>query len=330
MEKPERRDDAGHGVALPAADAEAWLRGLDLARPDITRAPKRPGYLRGWDILRPEHKMPILRTALGLYRMEFGRLPELKPVRSPTDGFFAMKFFGFIPAPNPADKLRTHSYVPAALRDEVIVPRRPWVDDAPVLPEETGVPRGSYYLKRALGSRHQARLVWPPSDESRAELERMMEGWTKTPYGVTWGEWWYALGAQRFFLEEDLGPRIAGHPEWRIYVRRGEPCFATLIWYDNPADRTDNAQLMIDAELRPTGAHTVGRRVADRPVPAKARRWLEIAAAMGEKFDVVRVDFLDAGEDRPVISELTLCDYNARRRFAPAAFDAWAASRLFG
>ncbi len=328
-DRTEQRAEADQETPVTEAEAQAWLEALDAARPDITRARPRPGYLRGWDILRPHHKMPILCEALRLYRSQTGRLPELNPVRAFSDGFFAVKLFGFIPSPNPADKLRTGEFVPASLRSEVILPERPWIGHDPVLPEDDAVAPGRYFLKRALGNSDHAQLTWPPSQIDRETLEDLMAGWTKAPYGVHWGEWWYALGAQRFFLEADIGPQIAGQPEWRIFLRRGEPCFAILVRYDNPENLSDNQQLIIDADQKPTGAWSVGRRVSTSPVPAKARRWMEIAAAIGSRFDVVRVDFMDTGEDRPVLSELTLCDYNARRRFEPAEFDAWAARRLF-
>ncbi len=325
-------DDVILGFMPWRAEAEAWQARLDARRPDLTRAPAREGMLRGIDVIRPEHRLPILRTALAVYRHTHRRLPDPASFQHACDGFFAMKFYGFVPMPpNPADKLDTAQFVPPPLHIKVRLPERPWAGTGIVLPPDHAIPAGPYILKRALASGHALKLAWPPTPEMRAEAEATLADWTRArPYGYQWGEWWYSLGPKRALLERDISDRIRGHPEWRFYVRRGELCFVKALWRDNPANPRDNMQMMLDGELRPTGGLPRGKRPAPMPPPPQTARWAEIAVELGRPFDLVRVDFLDDGGDTPILGELSLCDVNARRAYEPAWLDRVVAERLFG
>lgn len=309
--------------------ALAWLDALEAARPDYVRGPVRAGCRRGIDVLRPEVFRESLRIALRLFVRFHGRLPDLVHDPLHVDHFFGMKFFGHIPMPNPADKLLTAGYVPPELGDAVILTERPHISDRPVLPPDDAVPPGRYFLKLALGSGQQSRLPWPPAPGQRPQIESALRRALRRRYGVAWGEWWYALGPTRWFLEADLSERIAPHPEWRIYVRRGSVRMAILIHYWHE-DREKNHQRIIGPDMAPLPGRTRGRSALDCPLPQHTARFFEIAAAMGRRFDMVRVDFMDVGEPRPVIGELTLCDANARRLFVPESFNRTATELLFG
>ncbi len=327
------RDDGPISAHMPSeAEAEAWLARLDRDRPDLTRAPTRDGAYRGWDIVKPRLRLPMLRLALAIHRHAHGRLPCLAPLTHAADGYFAMKFWGFVPMPpNPADKIETARFVPPHLADAVALPERPWAGAGTALPPDDAIRPGPYILKRALGSRQALKLDWPPGPAMRVRAERTLAAWAAAlPYGVTWGEWWYGAGPPRALLERDITDAIRGQPEWRIYVRRGEVCFINALWRDNPDNPRDNMQMMLDGALRPTGGLPRGKRPAPFPVPPKTARWAEIAAEIGRPFDLVRVDFLDDGGARPILGELSLCDVNGRRAYEPAWLDRVVAERLFG
>lgn len=313
---------------LSAAETRAWLGQLRRARPELFERAARQGCVRGIDVVPAAALEDMARLALSLFRTFHGRLPDLVGLPDHTDYMFALKFFGDIPMPNPADKLNSALYVPEQLRDAVLLPKRPYVSEEAVLPPDEAVPPGRYFLKSALGSAQQVRLTWPTRPELRPKLEARIGRWLRERYGLAWGEWWYAYGKPRWFFEEDLSDTIAQHPEWRIFVRRGRVRMGIMIHYWDE-DIAKNSQRIFDADLRPLPGRSKGRKPLDKPIPPRAARFVEIAAAIGERFDIVRVDFLDNGGPRPILGELTLCDANTRRVFDPPEFNRTATELLF-
>lgn len=321
-------------MALSADEARAWLAGLIEARPETVEAPRRPGYHRGIDVMDPRTLTLSMHVALERFLACHGRLPDLVRAPEHNDHFFAMKFFGFIPEPNPADKLNTGAYVPAALADGVRVLPKAHVGTEPALPPDDAVPPGRYFLKHALGAKQHLALAWPPSPEQRRAAEAAIAGWFAVPYGVAWGEWWYGWGPRRWFLEPDISDEMRHRPVWALFVRRGRPAFGMVLQrydYTEPEDLSANYQRLFDGALRPVEGTTAGRRLWTDPLPDRAARYFELAARIGRPFDIVRVDLWDTDDGGPpVLAELTLCDYNAQRRYAPEETNARVTELLFG
>lgn len=315
------------------AAAERWLDDLDRRRPDLTRGEARPGYLRGIDVYKPKRLIEVLAYALDIFTRTHGRLPDLDRMPGFADPFFQRKFFDYMPmAPNPADKIAATAYVPETLRPRMILPRRPWMSDKPELPPDDAVPPGRYFLKRALGNADQVQIRWPITRKDRERLQPILERWDQTSYGVRWGEWWYGTRPARIFLEQDMSEWISGRPEWRVYVRDGKARLCNLILQQEDVNRNRNfnTQRWFDAEMRPLAGVTKGRVQGDFTPTPHAERFLEAAVAIAERFDLVRIDMFDAGRDMPVLSEITLCDYNARRRFDPPESEPQYRALLFG
>ncbi|MEO1599575.1 MAG: hypothetical protein AAFU49_03740 [Pseudomonadota bacterium] len=311
--------------------AQRWLHAVDQARPDLTRAPSRPSYKRGIEVIVPDKLRLVVARALIEFHRAHRRKPDLLTYPGFCDRYFELKFFGYVPMPpNPADKLTMLAFVPPELRDQVQEPKRPWMSQTTELPADDQIAPGTYYLKRSLGNNDYAHIRWPLAPADRNKLQPYLERWLTVPYGVSWGEWWYGISENRIFLEEDLTERLRGHPEWRVYVRRGEPRLINLIVQDEEKSRNTNVQRWFDADLRPLNGVTTGRRQGNFLPPPYARTYLKVAAGIGRPFDLVRIDFLDVGDERPMLSEITVCDYNARRRFDPPEFEHVARDILFG
>lgn len=313
-----------------AAEARAWLAAVDAARPDLTRAPPRPNHRRGIDVYQPETlRLGVIAIALEQFRLRHGRLPDPANPPRAADHFFLEKFFGFFPKPNPADKLNAALYVPEALAGDVRIPHRPWIGEAPVLPPDDAVPPGAYYLKLALGNATNRRVRWPLAPADRAALEETARQWFATRYGVIWGEWWYGLDLQRLFLEEDLTDRRAGRPEWKVRVRDGRPVLIGAVVH-RPPEAGGNLQAYYDGTFRLLEGRSEGYGPLALDPPASAERILRVAAGIGRRFELIRVDFLDTGEDRPWLNEVTIGDVNARRKFEPDALEQYAKRVMFG
>lgn len=308
--------------------AHRWLSTLIAARPAYVETPVRDGYRRGLEAMTREQFAYALHFGLEHFHHVHGRLPDLIEQPGLVDHYFAMKYFGFVPSPNPADKLNTGHYVPEHLRDEVRVLNKPYIGTEPRLPPDDAVAPGAYYMKRALGCKTNRRIEWPPTAEERRTHEETLRLWSMERYGLRWGEWWYAWGPERWFLEEDITDSIKERPNWMLFVRRGQAVLGAVL-YGDPTSMTDNDQAWFDGDCNRLDVITRGRRPLKRDIPERTGRYLEIAAEIGAPFDVVRIDFWDTSDGRPVLAELTLCDYHCQRVYEPETFGLTAGRILF-
>ena len=239
-----------------------------------------------------------------------------------------MKFFQPVPVcPNPSDKLAVSEFLPRGMIARIGLPRRVWVGETPRLPEPDDVPPGAYWLKCSIGNAMQRRVLWPPTDQQRRTLETLAQSWLASQYGLHWGEWWYGTSKPRIYLERDLSRLMRGRPEIKVFVRRGVPktFFAVRRHRDTPTE-----QSFFDADLRLLPGRSPQNRPLEWTPPASVNVMLDAAARIGKRFELVRVDFLNAKGDYPVLGEISLCHMNARRAFAPCNFDDWVSDQLFG
>lgn len=319
------------GIEVPFAAEDvtrSWLRALDDAHPEITRTPAPPGYMRGVDAYGSESLLSAVACALGMFRGSHGRWPHPVTLPQTVDHYLVLKFYEPFPLDRLGDKLEVLSGLPPEVAARCYRPARPWISEEPELPGDAEVPPGRYRLKLAIGNAAILPVDWPPPPEARADLAERLRDWFAKRYGLVWGEWWYSFGRQRAYLEEDLAARMEGRAEVKIYVRDGRPVFGYQVLHDFATGV--HGQRYFDADLRPMEGLTRGYRpLPAMPLPESIGAMMEVAAAVGQAFRRVRVDFLDIGGPRPCLGELTLCDLNARRRFDPPDFDAVLKRLLF-
>lgn len=303
---------------------DLWSR-LDAARPDLTRAAPIAERPRGIDIYPASTFWPVLANALAMFHAAHERLPVFGDDAETPDLYFAMKFLSPIRmTPNPASKLAAAQLLG---HDETIrIPRRFGI--GPRLPGDTVAPPGRYWLKLDLGNAGHRQVDWPPAPDERTRLEAWAEAMTRSRYGWTWGEWWYAIGPQRLYLEEDLGAEIASGYELKVVVSRGRPAWLMAMRYE---EAEGHRQIFLrhflpdGTEMRgETGYGRRGPVFSDRfELPEVDGREAAIAAAgrIGRDLDHVRVDFYLPRSGPPILGEVSLCQSNARMALRPAAFD---------
>lgn len=313
--------------------ARDFWQALDIDRPDLTRAEAQPGRPRGIDVYSVSTFWPALAAALSIFHSAHERLPDLATLPSTVDHYFAMKFFMPIPiSPNPASKLDAALLLGA---DKTIrVPRRFGIGRG--LPPDSAAPPGRYWLKLDLGNAGHRRVQWPPSPEERSQLTRDIEMRVRSRYGVAWGEWWYGLGEQRVYLEEDLSEVIDEGYELKVVVRRGRPVWLMAMRYQVIAGtRTvflrhflpDGTEMFGETGYGLRG--TVFSNQVELP-PVQGREIaLAAAARIGAQFDLVRVDFYMSHVSPPILGEVSLCQSNARLALRPASFDLAYRRQLF-
>lgn len=311
--------------------ARSWRQGFEKTYPAIAKRPRRKHHMRGIEAYPDEPT--LLRTlaiALEVHYRRHGRIPAAPKVSRLADGFFVEKFYGDFPIrQNPADKLNAELWLPEALKEDARIAERPWVSDVPVLPPDDAVPPGAWILKLALGNATNKRLVWPPSAEERQRLDAEAANWFKGRYGVIWGEWWYAVGGQRLFLEQDLTEARAGQPEFKLYTRGGRVVAIRGVLH-RKEQGLPTAERFYDAEFRPMEGQSEGYDPLTMDPPISGARMIRAAEGIGRAFDRVRVDFLHTGEERPWLNEITFGDVNAQRRVTPPALERRLMQLLFG
>ncbi len=329
---------AGKDFKVSPSATINFLTTLLDAKPELLYKPQEQGKCRGIDFYPTSMFLPTLSTALGTFFKAHKRLPDLIDLPTTADYFFKMKFFGEIPVtPNPASKLDAQLYIPQSIKDDIQVPKRFWQSTEPCLPEDKEIPPGTYWLKLDLGNASLRKIEWPPSKDERSELNTIVQGWMESRYGVNWGEWWYGLGSQRIFIEEDLTDYLSTSSEVKIYVRQGKPVFYYTVQYLNKKVR--NSKWLVnyfDANhnLIPGfcsyGINGAKSKMAPPVVPENIEHYLDLAAEIGKDFDLLRVDLITAQNDKPFLGELTLCSGNARFVFTPTELEETIKKSLFG
>ena len=297
-------------------------------RPELFEAAPPAGYWRGIDIYKAKALPIVFARACQNFINAHGRPPDLITMPTTADHFFAMKFFHPIPIdPNPADKLEARKFLSRVMLRRIGLPRRVWVSGTPELPAADAIPRGTYWLKISNGNAMQHRIVWPPTEEERRDLNARARQWKERRYGLDWGEWWYGLTKPRFFLECDLSSRMADRPEINVFVCRGN--VKTFYAIRRGAGRPYE-QSYFDCDLNPLPGRFGGHRPFSGRLPETIGLILEAAREIGRRFNVVRVDFLNAAGEHPLLGEISLCANNARRMLSPPKFDRWARDQIFG
>lgn len=301
-----------------------WSR-LDVARPDLTRAASDRERPRGIDVYPLSTFWPVLGTALAIFSEAHGRLPWLGKDAETVDHYFMMKFLAKIPIlPNPASKLSASKLL--GFDPDVRIPRRFGIGQS--IPDNDAAPPGRYWLKLDLGNGGHRQVDWPPQPAERAELECWAAITTRQRYGWNWGEWWYSIGPQQIFLEEDLSAEIASGYELKVIVRQGRPAWLMALLYKE-AEGHRNISLR---HFLPDGTEVIGETGYGKngpmfsnsfELPETEGRDVAIAAAarIGKRFENIRVDFYLPGHGRPILGEISLCQSNARLAMRPSEFD---------
>jgi hypothetical protein len=302
-------------VKIDTAGTLRFLHQIAEENPALLDSPARDGYMRGIEFYSARAFLSSLTTALEHFTHFHDRLPDLVNPISTADHFFCVKFFGFIPMPpNPADKLNVLLFVPERMSACVTKPKVRWTSDQPVLPDDSALPPGQYYLKAANGCRMHELITWPVDKPTRRNLERKCAEWLDKRYGLRWGEWWYTASPQRIFIEDDVSGQTVSETTFKIFVRRGEVKMIRAI-----ESRTRRERLY-DGKLDHLAGYADGCIPTDWPLPNNIDAVMDAAAQIGRPFDIARIDFFHTA-DLPMLGEITLCHWNAAKTFLPASFD---------
>ncbi|OOY49612.1 ATP-grasp fold amidoligase family protein [Solemya velum gill symbiont] len=317
--------------------AKKFLSSLLIDNPSLFEAPRVPGKGRGLDYYATSAFLSVLSTTLQEFHFNHQRLPDLVNLPKTCDHFFKMKFFNqMLMRPNPASKLNARRYIPNEIKDLIRPPVCYWSSTTPTLPPDEEIPAGTYWLKLDLGWHAQEIIEWPPSLAERKRLNEKCESWMNGHrHGLANGEWWYGIGEQRIFLEEDLSEVILQGTEIKIFVRNGHPKIYHNVVYDKeyPGSMTVNyfdANKQIIKGTRSygrNGEHTITDHILTSI--ENIDEYLLCAAEIGKPFDLVRVDIFTKKNSKPVLGELSFCVGSGTHVYHPDTMEETIRSALF-
>lgn len=293
----------------------------------------RAGYQRGWDFYATDGaRLHALARSINRYTNNHKALPDFVAPRSCTEKLLVMKMFGEMPAVSPADKLLAEDHVPEDAQPLFTPIRRFWASPDPVLPPDSELPNGSYWLKGNYGQGLNLRLDWPLDADQRADIGSRLARWGTMPgaHGFWAGEWWYATIDRKYFIEQDLAVAGADIIDWKFWVVAGR---VQLVQVDRDRSR-GHVQMIHDRDFNYIPQELYFKTSADvEQRPARYDDMVKLAEAIGQTLEFARVDLYCIG-DQIYIGEITLCPFGGKRRMNTPAIDRalgalWSGTRLF-
>ncbi len=292
---------------------------LAVAQEVFGGLPVPENNMRGIDFY-PSERLPLVyKEALGNFFSFFRRVPDpQQPALG--DALFYSKFFRPFPTvPSPASKYEIIGY----LRDEKLLSQlRQPIRSLPIYPDDLlagrmTMPTPKALLKLDKGNNQYIRLR---RESFRSELRKSaptLLRWFGQTYGISWGEWFYGIGQQYVFFEEDLSELMTGL-ECQIYIREGK---VTAVKITSGLETKGTEQELMrsayfdrDMNFVP-GAKIDGHQLLGVSAPDCIDLLFGIAEHIGKAFTVARIDFILTREG-PSLGEISLIPANAKFRFA--------------
>lgn len=164
--------------------------------------------------------MAAVTRSMANYRKAHGCYPNLLAPAGLNEKIIWSKFFSPLKIPESGNKLLTASFIPQELAQRLQTPEVLWRSSKPVLPANSDIQPGDYYLKTNHGSNMYRRIQYPLTSDDRLQLETLCRVWLDTDYGLADGEWWYNAFRKEIFIERD----VVGTPysiSYNIFVFHG-------------------------------------------------------------------------------------------------------------
>ncbi|PWK59280.1 ATP-grasp fold amidoligase family protein [Roseicyclus mahoneyensis] len=297
----EIRDRGLHGieVAVPAR----FARGIDV--------------LDGW-----EEKF---RQSCKVFAHHHGFEPNLIDPKGFTQKQLLFKFFGLVPIdPVPSDKLLASCFVPESHRHLVTLPDRYWISDRPEVPADDALPPGRYYFKSNHGWSTHRPITLPMDAQTRRRLTRLtgrrltrLTGrWLADPHQPRLSLWWYERIKRQVFVEEHLGSAMRDAPDWKFFV-----CNGRVEVFQVDIDRSANhIQTLYDRDGTFLPVELFFDSGPPVEMPPQLDTMIEVAEAIGQSFDFIRVDFF-LKDDRVYLGEIGMVPNGATRPIRSAELD---------
>lgn len=263
--------------------------------------------MRGFDFYSPRKFLSVLVDSGTKYKNIHGGYPRLTHPTYFNEKLFYKKFFGNVKIPESGNKLLTSSFIPESVAADISCPKIIWHSPIAVLPDNSDIPAGHYYLKANHGSDMFAKVKYPMTAEEKRNLELKCLSWLNNDFGFWSGEWWYCVFQKEILLEvsisEDRNSIAIG-----FYIFHGVIKFIAL-----NKKKDDQAEITwLDEQLKPTTYQSLSYpRVSDFEFLGDLKRLKRNVIEIAGKNDFVRVDVLLGDDGLYYLGEVTFSPGNA-------------------
>ncbi|PZF78774.1 hypothetical protein DK847_02970 [Aestuariivirga litoralis] len=308
----------GRRASLLRSGRVAAAQLSELRRRGLFSPAARPaeGFLRGIDFYSGARLALVLTRAMNRFHAVHGYDPDLLQPRHYAEKLFASKFLRPFKVPESGNKLLTSRFIPESLAGRLSCPEIVWHSTQPVLPPDSAVPEGVYYLKASHGSGMFRRIRYPLEARQRENLQRLCRQWLATPYGLADGEWWYGAFTPEVLLERAIG-EDTDTPSFNVWSFGGQIALITIYLKSLDEEGTCyESSLWMDPGFAPLAQQHPTRPVLKSWTLDEQTRplILDYAREIGRQLSFARIDFLVDGEGRPWLGEVTFAPGNGNAR----------------
>jgi hypothetical protein len=259
------------------------------------------------------------RTALQARRRYvevYGRAPRLVRATTHSERVHRVKVLSRDPRlPVLADKIEAKAWIADRVGRQYVVPTLYAGERLPRRRERTW-PR-PFFVKAAHGSSWQVRVPaegpprWP-------KVERKVDHWLSTTYGVNGGEWHYARMPRRILVEPHLGDPGRMPDDWKLWVFHGR--VHVVHWLSGRGTPEFGGRFLDRDWNEVFRSHVFATHASIPEVPRSWDTMLWIAERLGQDFTYVRVDMYEV-DGHPYVGELTFTPTAGYHRFDPPETD---------
>lgn len=218
-----------------------------------------------------------------------------------------------------ADKWRVREYVAEKVGDEILSEVYHVTDDPDTisfdeLPDE--------YVIKPTHMSGRIIIVGEDEDPDHNSIKRSCRKWLNTTYGSMQEEYWYGEIKPRIIIEERLKDDgyylpigydfFVFHGEVKavcVYQKTSENVEKTINYYTTDWDKIN---IIKRGDFK---------RGEDLSKPKKLDEMIEVAEALGDYFNHIRVDLYSPNNQHVVFGELTVADGAGEMQFVPQEYD---------
>ena len=282
--------------------------------------PKR-GCKRGIDYYNQKDLLQAVQQVMFLFKGYFKKYPNLVNPQELNEKIQWIKFFYPIKFPESGDKLKTATFVPNVIKEDLTCPKIIWQSRFPRLPSNKFIKPGWYYLKSNYGSGMFKRIQYPLLPKDVIELEILCAQWLNGSFGLDTGEWWYNCFTKYILLEEEIKD-LNGPISYNFHVANGRVLYINFFRKPEIGSNEKPQDTRFDSKFNQLpDQHASCTRVLIKNLSSNTKEKMKFfAEKIGLSFPYVRIDFLLDENQKIYLGEITLSPTNGFES-RPAEFE---------
>jgi len=213
------------------------------------------------------------------------------------------------------DKDQVREYVKEKVGDDVLPETYHLTDNTDTIPFDS-LP--SEYVIKPTHLSGKVIIINEDDKPDRGRIKQQCEDWLDSVHGQLKDEYWYRDIKPQIIVEERLRDEEYGvPPDFKFFVFHGEVEYIEV----DTGRLTNHQRRFYNRDWEPQEfelKYPLGPIISE---PEQLPKMIDIAEALGEDFDFIRVDLYCANQERIVFGELTVAHGSGREQFRPQQYD---------